>query len=118
MRSVLALLTSTSAIPSTIIPLVLGLSACADANMGADTNTCKRQASEGNQGTLQMVEPGIFSTGPVIITNKKRSGGSNLDPGAANMAACLHNDDIGKPPQIHDLQKIGATLSFDIEFRL
>jgi hypothetical protein len=92
-----------------LLPLTLGLLACADANMAADTDACERSASAAGQAKWQLVEPDVWSTGPVIIPRKKRpSGGSSSDPDGTNARGCIRREDNhSNPPQIHDLQKIG-----------
>jgi hypothetical protein len=87
-----------------LLPWTLGLLACTQADMAADSDAC-RPADQ--RAMWQIVTPGIWSTGPVIIPRKVQSGGSsqNSAPGAGR---CIrHRDDPSNPPQIRDLQKIG-----------
>ncbi len=81
--------------------LVLGLSACAQANTIADTtNACERRPDP--EATWRMVEPGVISTGGAV------SSGKYLVGGVTNTAGCVRQEENkGTAPQMHDLQKVG-----------
>ena len=81
-----------------LLPLALGLLACAPANTVSGTNACERPAPPDREAVWRMAEPGVISTGDPIMPSKNKVG----------MAECVHQkDDKGNAPQIHDLQKIG-----------
>jgi len=87
-----------------LLPLALGLSACAQTNTIADTNVCVRSAPPDQQAVWRMSAPGVVSTDGPISSGKYLIGG----PGATNTARCVHRQDNQEnAPQIHDLQKIG-----------
>jgi hypothetical protein len=72
-----------------LLPLALGMSACAQANMISDTNACERSASPDHpEATWWIVAPGIITTGPVS-SGKYLIGGGSLDSDATNTARCV-----------------------------
>jgi hypothetical protein len=91
-----------------LLPLTPALLACTHADMAAATNACDHLAPADQRATWQIVTPGVWSTGPVIIPRKIRPGGGSSDPDGQNASNCArHQDNQPNPPQVHDLQKIG-----------
>ena len=91
-----------------LLPLALGLSACAQANMISDTDGCERSAPPDRLATWQMVEPGVISAGGPVSSGKYLIGGSRRNSDATNTAGCVRGQDNKEnAPQTHDLQKIG-----------
>ena len=81
-----------------LLPLALGLWACAQAKTISDTNACERPAPPDRQAVWRMAAPGVISTGDPVMPSKNRVG----------TAGCVHQEDNKEnAPQIHDLQKIG-----------
>ena len=91
-----------------LLPLALGLSACAQANAVSDADGCERSAPPDRQATWQMVEPGIISAGGPVSSGKYLIGGGSRNSDATNTAGCVRGQDNKEnAPQTHDLQKIG-----------
>jgi hypothetical protein len=91
-----------------LLPLTLALLACTDADMTADGNACKSPADR--RASWQIVTPGVWSTGPVIIPRKSRPAG--LAPDGPGARACVRHEDCQTiPPRKYDLQKIGQARS-------
>jgi hypothetical protein len=97
---------------SMFLPLTLALPACTHAGVTANSNGCDHLAPADRRATWQIVAPGVWSTGPVVIPRKNRSGSGSFDPDGLNSSICArHEDNQKNPPQIHDLQKIGHARS-------
>jgi hypothetical protein len=79
-----------------LLPLALGLSACAQTNTVSGINACERAPAD-RQAVWRMVDPSVVSTGDPIMTVKKPVATGCVQP----------QDDKGNAPPTRDLQKVG-----------
>jgi hypothetical protein len=87
-----------------LLPLVLGLSACADADMTADANNCKRVVSAQDK---QMIFAHSIVADGRILSGRPISDGGELDPDGTRAYACARQEDRINSPRMHDPHKVG-----------
>jgi hypothetical protein len=92
-----------------LLPLALGLSACADADMTAGANSCKRVVSA--QDKQMIFAHSILADGR-ILSGRPISDGGELDPDGTRAYACVRGEDKKNSPQMYNLHKVGYGMSF------
>jgi hypothetical protein len=90
-----------------LLPLALGLAACADADMTADANSCKRVVSAQDK---QMIFAHSIVADGRILSGRPISDGGELVPDGTRAYACARQEDRKNSLRTHDPQNVGQAM--------